>query len=186
MRIRSQHTGDIPTKNVVAAAPITHFVLLVEPTRASDAIGALGSILKRWLRQYGICCAAPARDICDTPGRPSLPRVPSSQSPVIAVARQLAPRALCGFLIRASTHHDQAERFVSRLSAARANKLVGFATIAIDNLKLVVRDVAIHQKDGMRWASLPVRDGELVKDSAQALDMLRGVIVHAIQKNGSP
>jgi hypothetical protein len=59
--------------------------------------------------------------------------------------------------------HAQVSCRLHRLPAARR-----FATVAIDDLKLVIRDVAIHQKDGARWASLParpqVRDGELVKD----------------------
>jgi hypothetical protein len=47
------------------------------------------------------------------------------------------------------------------------NTLVGFATITIAELKLEVRDIAIHEKNGNRWAQLPakprVRDGALVK-----------------------
>lgn len=48
------------------------------------------------------------------------------------------------------------------------NTLRGFATIAIADLKLIIRDVALHEKGDARWAALPakpqVKDGELVKD----------------------
>jgi hypothetical protein len=52
--------------------------------------------------------------------------------------------------------------------ALRRNTLVGFANIDIAELKLEVRDVAVHEKNGKRWAQLPtkpqVRDGTLIKD----------------------
>jgi hypothetical protein len=48
------------------------------------------------------------------------------------------------------------------------NTLRGFVEIHIDELKLSVRDVAVHQKGESRWAQLPakpqVKDGELVKN----------------------
>jgi hypothetical protein len=48
------------------------------------------------------------------------------------------------------------------------NTLRGFAEISIAELRLKIRDVAIHQKGEARWAQLPakpqVKDGVLVKD----------------------
>jgi hypothetical protein len=48
------------------------------------------------------------------------------------------------------------------------NTLRGFCEVHIDELKLSIRDVAVHAKGEARWAQLParpqVRDGELVKD----------------------
>ena len=50
------------------------------------------------------------------------------------------------------------------------NTLLGFATIKIQELHLLIRDVAIHEKDGRRWAQPPARpqikDGALVTDAA--------------------
>jgi hypothetical protein len=49
------------------------------------------------------------------------------------------------------------------------NTLCGFAEIEIAELKLTVRDVAVHQKGQARWAQLPakpqIKDGALVKDA---------------------
>ena len=46
------------------------------------------------------------------------------------------------------------------------NTLRGFAQIEIKELRLRVYDIAIHEKDGRRWAQLPakpqIRDGTLV------------------------
>lgn len=51
----------------------------------------------------------------------------------------------------------------------RRNTLRGFATIRIDEIKLVIRDVAIHEKNGEQWAQLPakpqVKDGKIVTDA---------------------
>jgi hypothetical protein len=48
------------------------------------------------------------------------------------------------------------------------NSLRGFATIRINEMRLEIRDVAIHDKGESRWAQLPakpqIRDGELVHD----------------------
>jgi hypothetical protein len=48
------------------------------------------------------------------------------------------------------------------------NTLVGFARIRINELKLVIDDVSLHEKGEARWASLPakpqVRDSALVAD----------------------
>jgi hypothetical protein len=46
------------------------------------------------------------------------------------------------------------------------NTLRGFAQIEIKELRLKIHDVAVHEKDGRRWAQLPakpqIRDGTLV------------------------
>jgi hypothetical protein len=48
------------------------------------------------------------------------------------------------------------------------NTLRGFAEISIAEMRLTIRDVAIHQKGASRWAQLPakpqIKDGALVKD----------------------
>ena len=52
----------------------------------------------------------------------------------------------------------------------RSNTLAGFAIVNIAELKLTIKDIAIHQKDGSRWAQLPakpqIKDGIIVKDEA--------------------
>jgi hypothetical protein len=49
------------------------------------------------------------------------------------------------------------------------NTLRGFCEIRIEELRLVIRDIAIHEKGSARWAQLPsrlqIRDGELVHDA---------------------
>jgi hypothetical protein len=37
------------------------------------------------------------------------------------------------------------------------NTLVGFATVHVNEMKLTIRDVAIHQKNDSRWAQLPAK-----------------------------
>jgi hypothetical protein len=53
--------------------------------------------------------------------------------------------------------------------ALHRNTLLGFASIKIPELHLTIRDIAIHQKNGHRWAQLPakpqIKDGAVVKDS---------------------
>jgi hypothetical protein len=48
------------------------------------------------------------------------------------------------------------------------NTLRGFAEITIAEMRLTIRDVAIHEKGEARWAQLPakpqIKDGALVKD----------------------
>src|SRR5215468_2152075 len=48
------------------------------------------------------------------------------------------------------------------------NTVRGFAEIRINELRLVIRDIAIHEKGSARWCQLPakaqIRDGELVHD----------------------
>jgi hypothetical protein len=50
----------------------------------------------------------------------------------------------------------------------KRNTLQGFVTISIAELRLTIRDVAIHQRGDARWVQLPakpqVKDGALVKD----------------------
>jgi hypothetical protein len=50
----------------------------------------------------------------------------------------------------------------------RKNTLIGFADIFIRELRLVIHDVALHEKHGARWAALPsrpwIKDGALVTD----------------------
>jgi hypothetical protein len=52
----------------------------------------------------------------------------------------------------------------------RRNTLHGFATIRIDEMHLVIHDVAIHEKDGRQWAQPPakpqVKDGLVIKDAS--------------------
>jgi hypothetical protein len=54
--------------------------------------------------------------------------------------------------------------------ALRRNTLFGFAVVTVAELKLTIRDVAIHQKADSRWAQLPakpqVKDGALIKDAS--------------------
>jgi hypothetical protein len=49
----------------------------------------------------------------------------------------------------------------------RENTLIGFAAIKVTEMRLTIRDVAIHEKGESRWAQLPSkpqisRDGKLV------------------------
>jgi hypothetical protein len=49
------------------------------------------------------------------------------------------------------------------------NTLVGFAQVRIKDMALVVKDIALHQKNAARWAALPakpmLKDGAIVKDT---------------------
>jgi hypothetical protein len=55
----------------------------------------------------------------------------------------------------------------------RRNTLQGFATIRVEELRLVIRDIAVHEKDGRRWAQPPakpqIKDGALVTDATGKL-----------------
>ena len=57
--------------------------------------------------------------------------------------------------------------------ALQRNTLLGFATINIKELRLTIRDVAIHEKNGQRWAQPPakpqIKNGALVTDAAGKL-----------------
>jgi hypothetical protein len=46
----------------------------------------------------------------------------------------------------------------------RKNTLVGFATIHVAELRLTIRDVAIHEKGTSRWAQLPAKP--MLKDGS--------------------
>jgi hypothetical protein len=53
----------------------------------------------------------------------------------------------------------------------KKNTLRGFCTIRISELRLEIREVAIHQKGESRWAQLPARpqrdrNGNPIRDSA--------------------
>jgi len=54
--------------------------------------------------------------------------------------------------------------------ALAKGSLVGFATVYISELRLLVHDVSLHRKGDARWALLPakpmVRDGRHVADAA--------------------
>jgi hypothetical protein len=53
--------------------------------------------------------------------------------------------------------------------ALRRNTLQGFAAITIQELRLSIKDIAIHEKNHRRWAQLPARpqikDGKAVTDA---------------------
>jgi hypothetical protein len=55
----------------------------------------------------------------------------------------------------------------------RRNTLRGFCEICVAELRLTIRDIAVHQKGESRWAQLPakpqVRNGELVKDDSERI-----------------
>jgi hypothetical protein len=51
----------------------------------------------------------------------------------------------------------------------RTNTLRGFADVLLTQTYLRIRDVAVHEKDGRRWVSLPARpmidrDGAVLRD----------------------
>jgi len=59
----------------------------------------------------------------------------------------------------------------SEFKPFKRNTLMGFAVIKIDAMKLTIKDVAVHEKNGKRWAQLPSkpmvsRDGAVLKDDA--------------------
>jgi hypothetical protein len=61
----------------------------------------------------------------------------------------------------------------------RRNTLVGFATVRINELKLVIKDVAIHSKgEAGRWVQLPSKP-QLDKDGVQFRDARTGKPVYA-------
>jgi hypothetical protein len=55
----------------------------------------------------------------------------------------------------------------------RRNTLVGFANIRLNDIRLTIKDIAIHERDGRCWAQLPakpqLRDGIGVKDETGKL-----------------
>jgi hypothetical protein len=58
------------------------------------------------------------------------------------------------------------------------NTLRGFATIRISEMRLEVRDVAIHQKGDSRWAQLPARP-QLDRNGAPIRDSVTGKIAYS-------
>jgi hypothetical protein len=52
--------------------------------------------------------------------------------------------------------------------ALKKNTLLGFATVRINELRLVIHDMAVHQKNGIFWAQPPskpwFKDGALITD----------------------
>jgi hypothetical protein len=58
------------------------------------------------------------------------------------------------------------------------NTLRGFATIRINEMRLEVRDIAIHKKNESRWAALPSKP-MIDKDGAVIRDRETGKIAYA-------
>jgi hypothetical protein len=59
---------------------------------------------------------------------------------------------------------------VTEFKAMNRNTLVGFAIVYIAEMRLSIRDVAIHEKGGERWAQLPARpqidrDGVAIREA---------------------
>jgi hypothetical protein len=52
----------------------------------------------------------------------------------------------------------------SSFRPCRRNSLIGFAAVRIAELRLTIRDVAIHEKGSTRWAQLPAKP--MLKDGA--------------------
>ena len=58
---------------------------------------------------------------------------------------------------------------VENFRPLRSHTLFGFCDIAIPEMRLLIHDLSVHQKDGKRWANLPAkplitRDGVVRKD----------------------
>src|SRR5260370_30850414 len=57
----------------------------------------------------------------------------------------------------------------SKFRSFNRNTLRGFCDIKLVDLDLAIKDVAIHEKNSSRWASLPakpqLKDGVIVKDA---------------------
>jgi hypothetical protein len=60
----------------------------------------------------------------------------------------------------------------------RRNTLCGFADICIAELRLNIRDIAVHAKGGSRWAALPARP-MIDKDGSVIRDRVTGKIAYA-------
>jgi hypothetical protein len=64
------------------------------------------------------------------------------------------------------------DKFTIRVEAftpRRSNTLFGFCTVVIPELRLRINDIAVHEKNGRRWAQLPSkpmidRDRNLKRD----------------------
>jgi hypothetical protein len=46
---------------------------------------------------------------------------------------------------------------IENFKPLRSNTLYGFCDIAIPEMRLLIHDLSVHQKDGKRWASLPAK-----------------------------
>jgi hypothetical protein len=58
----------------------------------------------------------------------------------------------------------------TKFTKLRRNSLMGFANVAIVDWGMTLRDVAIHSRDGSRWAAPAARpqigkDGTVIKDA---------------------
>ena len=73
----------------------------------------------------------------------------------------------CSRLARAGPQERGRPQGLLRTPCER-NTLVGFASIRVRELHLVVHAVALHQRDGRRWAQLPskpmLKGGELIHE----------------------
>jgi hypothetical protein len=62
---------------------------------------------------------------------------------------------------------------VPRISPLERNSLNGFATVRIKELRLTIKDVAVHESHGKLWAALPskpqIKDGQLVTNTSGKL-----------------
>jgi hypothetical protein len=63
----------------------------------------------------------------------------------------------------------------------RKNTLVGFAEIHITDLDLTMKDIAVHGKNGSRWAAPPARpqlskDGTVIKDEQTGMPAYANII----------
>ncbi len=58
------------------------------------------------------------------------------------------------------------------------NTLCGFATIRIAEMRMAIRDVAIHQKGAARWAQLPAKP-QIDKDGVALRDKTTGKIAYS-------
>ena len=151
MRLQSQRADDIGNfdKNVAAPAPATRFVLVLEPMPGIDAIRTLRFILNWLLRRCGMRCVA-LREICDTAAAVLTP-LPCAQTPGdrLFCRRRFSPCAATrGALILGIRVSNMPKLSVSchDFRPLVRNTLRGFATIAIADLKLIIRDVALHER----------------------------------------
>jgi hypothetical protein len=67
---------------------------------------------------------------------------------------------------------------VTDFRALHRNTLRGFATIRIAEMRLEIRDVAIHARDDARWIQLPARP-QLDRNGAPIRDATTGKIAYS-------
>jgi hypothetical protein len=58
------------------------------------------------------------------------------------------------------------------------NTLCGFATIRVAELRLTIKDVAVHEKGDARWAQLPARP-QIDKDGTAIRDKTTGKVAYS-------